>query len=106
MDPADLIINARWIIPVEPEGQVLDDHALVVRDGRILDLLPAAEAVQRYAARDVLLRPHHVLLPGLVNAHTHSPMTLFRGMADDLPLDIWLGRHIWPAEARWVDAGF
>jgi 5-methylthioadenosine/S-adenosylhomocysteine deaminase len=106
MDPADIIISARWIIPVEPEGQVLDDHALVVRDGRILDLLPAAEALRRYAAREVLQRPHHVLLPGLVNAHTHSPMTLFRGMADDLPLDIWLGQHIWPAEARWVDAGF
>jgi hypothetical protein len=51
MQPADLIITARWIIPVEPEGQVLDDHALVVRDGQIIDLLPAAEAMQRYVAR-------------------------------------------------------
>jgi 5-methylthioadenosine/S-adenosylhomocysteine deaminase len=106
MYPADLIISARWTIPVEPDGPVLDDHALVVRDGRILDLLPAAEAVQRYAPRELVRRPRHVLLPGLVNAHTHSPMTLFRGMADDLPLDTWLKEHIWPAEARWVDAGF
>jgi 5-methylthioadenosine/S-adenosylhomocysteine deaminase len=106
MYPADLIISARWTIPVEPEGQVLDDHALVVRDGRIVDLLPAAEATQRYAPRELIRRPQHVLLPGLVNAHTHSPMTLFRGMADDLPLDTWLNEHIWPAEARWVDGGF
>lgn len=106
MQPADLIITARWTIPVEPEGRVLDDHALVVRDGRILDLLPRAEAEQRYSARELVRRPQHVLLPGLINAHTHTPMTLFRGMADDLPLDTWLGQHIWPAEARWVDAGF
>lgn len=106
MQPADLIIAARWVIPVEPEGRVLEEHALVVRDGRIVDLLPAAEAAQRYAARDLIRRPHHVLLPGLVNAHTHTPMTLFRGLADDMPLNTWLERHIWPAEARWVDAGF
>ncbi len=106
MQPADLIITARWIIPVEPEGQVLDDHALVVRDGQIIDLLPAAEAMQRYVAPELIRRPNHVLLPGLVNAHTHSPMTLFRGFADDMPLDAWLGQHIWPAETRWVDAGF
>jgi len=106
MQPADLIITARWIIPVEPEGQVLDDHALVVRDGQIIDLLPSAEAIQRYVAPELIRRPNHVLLPGLVNAHTHSPMTLFRGFAGDMPLDAWLGQHIWPAEARWVDAGF
>ena len=106
MQPADLIITARWIIPVEPEGQVLDDHALVVRDGQIIDLLPSAEAIQRYVAPELIRRPNHVLLPGLVNAHTHSPMTLFRGFADDMPLDAWLGQHIWPAETRWVDAGF
>jgi len=106
MQSADLIITARWIIPVEPEGQVLDDHALVVRDGQIIDLLPSAEAIQRYVAPELIRRPNHVLLPGLVNAHTHSPMTLFRGFAGDMPLDAWLGQHIWPAEARWVDAGF
>ena len=106
MQSADLIITARWIIPVEPEGQVLDDHALVVRDGQIIDLLPSAEAIQRYVAPELIRRPNHVLLPGLVNAHTHSPMTLFRGFAGDMPLDAWLGQHIWPAETRWVDAGF
>jgi 5-methylthioadenosine/S-adenosylhomocysteine deaminase len=106
MTPADLLITARWIIPVEPAGAVLEDHALVVDQGRIRALLPAAEALARYAPRTRLDRPHHALLPGLVNAHTHAAMTLFRGLADDLPLETWLGEHIWPAESRWVTPDF
>ena len=50
--------------------------------------------------------PDHVLIPGLINAHTHSPMTLLRGLADDLPLMTWLNQHIWPAEQRWVNPEF
>ncbi len=106
MHPADLIITARWIVPVEPSGVVLDDHAVVVRDGRILAVVPRADALANYPASLRIDRPSHVLLPGLVNAHTHAAMTLFRGMADDLPLDIWLNQHIWPAETRWVTADF
>ena len=106
MEQADLLIAARWIIPVEPRGEVLEDHAIAVRDGRILALLPAAEAAQQFAAKLRIERPGHVLLPGLVNAHVHSAMTLFRGMADDLPLDVWLQQHMWPAEGRWVGPEF
>jgi len=106
MQSADLIISARWIVPIEPSGAVLEEHAVVVRDGRILALLPRAEALESYPATAQIDRPEHVLLPGLVNAHTHAAMTLFRGMADDLPLETWLNQHIWPAEARWVTADF
>jgi 5-methylthioadenosine/S-adenosylhomocysteine deaminase len=106
MEQADLIINARWIIPVVPQGAVLDDHALAVRDGRIVAILPQAESRDRFAADVCVDRPDHVLIPGLVNAHTHSAMTLFRGMADDMPLDEWLTQHIWPAEARWAGSDF
>ena len=106
MHPADSIITARWIVPIEPAGVVLEDHAVVVRDGRILALLPRAAALEAYPSASRIDRPRHVLLPGLVNAHTHAAMTLFRGMADDLPLDIWLNQHIWPAEARWVTPDF
>ena len=106
MHPADLIITARWIVPVEPSGVVLEEHAVVVRDGRILAVLPRADALAAYPTASRIDRPSHVLLPGLVNAHTHAAMTLFRGMADDLPLDTWLNQHIWPAEARWVTADF
>ncbi len=99
---ADLLIKARWIVPVDPEGQVLEAHALAVRDGVIVHILPNAEADLRWRAREVLSLDRHVLIPGLINAHTHAAMALFRGLADDLPLIDWLTRHIWPAEQRWV----
>ena len=106
MHPADFIITARWIVPVEPAGRVLEDHAVVIRDGRILAVLPRAAALEAYPSASRTDRPSHVLLPGLVNAHTHAAMTLFRGMADDLPLDTWLNQYIWPAEAHWVTPDF
>ena len=93
-------------MPVEPAGAVLEHHAVAVRDGKIEAVLPAAGAAARfpgYAARDL---PDHVLIPGLVNAHTHAAMTLLRGLADDLPLLRWLQEHIWPAEARHASADF
>jgi len=106
MESADTLLSASWIIPVEPAGTTLADHALVIRDGRILDILPTAEARRRYSAARVVDRPGHVVLPGFVNAHSHAAMSLFRGLADDLPLGEWLGRHIWPAEGRWASPGF
>ncbi|HRZ52735.1 MAG TPA: TRZ/ATZ family hydrolase [Candidatus Contendobacter sp.] len=104
--PIATLLNARWIVPVEPEGQVLEHHALAIEEGRILALLPQVEAAVRYRAATCLNFDHHVLLPGLINAHTHASMTLLRGFADDLPLMRWLQEHIWPAETRWVDPDF
>ncbi len=106
MQTADLLLTADWIVPIEPCGEALPNHALVVDAGRIVALLPAAEARRSFAAREVVERPGHVVLPGLVNAHTHAAMSLFRGLADDLPLDVWLRQYIWPAEARWADSDF
>ncbi len=96
----DLLIEAAWVLPVEPHGVVLSDHAVAVTADRIVDLLPIAAARGKYRAAQVVQLPRHALLPGLVNAHTHNPMTLMRGLADDLPLMDWLHNHIWPAEAR------
>lgn len=100
------LLDARWIVPVEPEGQVLEYHTLVIHEGRILAILPQAEAAIRYTAETHLHLDQHVLMPGLINAHTHASMALMRGLADDLPLMCWLQEHIWPAEMRWVDADF
>ena len=101
----DTIISARHIVPVVPGGTYVD-HALVIHQGRILDLLPELEARQKYSTPDWKKRPDHVLIPGLINAHTHLAMTLFRGIADDLPLQDWLQEHIWPAEQEWVGPDF
>ncbi|MGD8827639.1 MAG: TRZ/ATZ family hydrolase [Gammaproteobacteria bacterium] len=106
MQQADFIVEADWIIPVEPAGQVLAEHAVVVKDGRIVELAPAHQAARRYPEAKRVSRPGHVLMPGLVNAHTHAAMSLLRGLADDLPLMTWLKEHIWPAESRWVSADF
>lgn len=97
--PCDLVIEAGWVIPVEPHGVALESHAVAVDDGRILAVLPIAEARARYAPRQRVELPDSALLPGFVNAHTHNPMTLLRGVADDLPLMQWLTGHIWPIEA-------
>jgi 5-methylthioadenosine/S-adenosylhomocysteine deaminase len=102
----DTLIHARWIIPVEPHNTVLDHHAVAVHEGRILELLPSLEANEKYQAETEHRLDAHVLIPGLVNAHTHAAMSLFRGLADDLPLMEWLQNHIWPAEARWVSPEF
>lgn len=106
MREIDSLLHARWIVPVEPDGLVLYHHSLAIHEGRILELLPTAEAEQRYRARVVSHLPEHLLIPGLVNAHTHAAMSLLRGLADDLHLMDWLQHHIWPAETRWVNEEF
>ena len=106
MQPVDTLIEARWVLPVEPEGVVLDDHAVVIDAGRIQAILPHEQARSAYRPNQIVELGEHVLLPGLVNAHTHAGMTLMRGFADDLPLMRWLQEHIWPVESRWVGEEF
>ena len=100
------LILPRWVVPVEPDAVVLERHAVRVDDARIADLLPADEALRRFPDAERVELPEHVLIPGLVNAHTHAAMALMRGLADDLPLMRWLNEHIWPAEARHVTPEF
>lgn len=102
----DLRIDADWIIPVEPEGKVLEHYSLIVGEGRIQDILPSHEADVRYLFRERLRLPGHALIPGLVNLHSHAAMSLLRSYADDLPLMTWLNECIWPAEARWLSTSF
>lgn len=102
----DLLIEARWVVPVEPHAVVLEDHAVAVRDSKIVDILPQSEARARYEPAEHVQLGEHALIPGLVNSHTHNPMTLLRGLADDLPLMEWLQGHIWPAEAKFMGPEF
>ena len=106
MQPIDTLIHARWIIPVEPEGELLEYHSIAVHDGVIEALLPQDDAMARFSAANQVELNDHVVIPGFVNAHTHAAMSLFRGMSDDLALMDWLRDHIWPAEQRWVSADF
>ena len=103
---AGLRLDASWVIPVEPAGVILRDHSVVISDDRVLALLPHADAAAAYPQFTSIALPDRLLLPGLINAHTHAAMTLLRGYADDLVLQTWLQERIWPVEARWVDPKF
>src|SRR5262252_2516521 len=105
METVDLRLYALWTVPIEPDG-ALAHHALIVDAGRVAALVPAKEADRRFVARERVALPAHALLPGLVNAHTHAAMSLFRGIADDVPLQIWLEQHIWPREGRFTSPDF
>ena len=105
-EACDLLIEAGFVVPVVPHGVVLEHHAVAVTGGRIVAVLPVPEARLRFAPHETVSRPDAALIPGLVNAHTHNPMTLLRGVADDLPLNVWLQQHIWPIEAAVIGPDF
>ncbi len=102
----DQIVAASWVVPVEPRGVVLEDHAVLIAAGRIVALMPREQALAAYPGVPATMLPEHVLMPGLVNAHTHAAMALMRGIADDLPLMTWLNDHIWPAEGKVMGPDF
>jgi 5-methylthioadenosine/S-adenosylhomocysteine deaminase len=100
------LIQPGYLVPVRPSGVVLEDYSVAIERGSIVSLLPRHEAEQAFPAAEVISLPEHVLLPGLINMHTHSPMTLLRGYADDMDLHVWLRDHIWPAEQEFVGSSF
>lgn len=106
MKNVDLIINARWVVPVIPRNTVLERHSVVIDQGSIVALIPQEQAKQQYQAETEHSYDQHCVMPGLINNHTHTAMSLLRGLADDLPLMTWLNDHIWPAEKRWVSDSF
>jgi 5-methylthioadenosine/S-adenosylhomocysteine deaminase len=107
---ADLRINSHWIVTLENTANqvlthpVLIDYCLLVKDGIILAIEPQSSC--QISATETIDLGEQVLMPGWVNAHGHAAMSLFRGLADDLPLMTWLEQHIWPAEGRHVDEDF
>ncbi|WP_355660125.1 TRZ/ATZ family hydrolase [Halomonas salifodinae] len=102
----DLLIEARWLLPMSEGLPTLENHAIAIQGDTLLGPWPIAEARRHVAPREVLRLGHHALLPGLINAHNHAGMSLMRGYADDLALMTWLNEHIWPAEGALVDADF
>lgn len=101
----DTLIHSRWVVPVIPQGVVLDHYSVAISDGRISALMPRADTASIEAA-EVLELPGSALMPGLVNCHGHAGMALLRGYADDEPLMPWLENHIWPAEGAHVSEEF
>lgn len=100
------LIHARYVVPVRPQDVVLENYGVVVCDDVIRAVLPLAEAKESWPDAELIDLSDHLLIPGLVNAHTHAPMTLLRGYADDMELPVWLRDHIWPAEREFVGPEF
>ena len=100
------LIHARYVVPVRPRGVVYENYCVAVSNDLILDILPLPEARKIWPDAEIIRLPEHVLLPGLINAHTHTAMTLLRGFADDMELHVWLKEHIWPAEREFVGPEF
>ena len=100
------LLSAGTVLPVDPQDSILVDHSIAIDQGRIIDLLPTAEALQQYQANQHIEYDEHILMPGLINAHSHAAMSLLKGLGSDQPLQRWLNEHIWPTESRWVDAQF
>ena len=98
-EKVDLIVRDGLVLTLDQEGRKIEAGAVAVKDGRILALGPEEE-LRGYEAAEVLEAKGGLIMPGLINCHTHAAMTLFRGMADDLPLMDWLQNHIFPAEAK------
>ncbi len=100
------LIHPRYLVAVRPQGIVLENHSIAIEQGLIVSIMPRTESGQAYPEAESIELPDHVLLPGFINLHTHSPMTLLRGYADDMDLDVWLREHIWPAEQEFVGPSF
>lgn len=103
MQSVDTIINAKWVLPIAPHNCVLQNHSVVIHDGVILECLPTKDCASKYLCDNTRHLMAHIVMPGLINNHTHSPMNLFRGLADDIPLMTWLQEHMWPAESAVID---
>ena len=106
MKNIDTLLHARWIVPVDQQKSYLEHHSIAIHDDNIIDILPSDKVQDLYTAESELNYPNHVLMPGMINAHTHAAMNLFRGLSDDLALMDWLENHIWPAEVKWVNEDF
>ncbi len=101
---ADLLIKGGWIITVNPQMETIEDGAIAILDGEIAAVGTTADILSEYRAEEIIDASHSLVIPGLVNTHTHAAMTLFRGFADDAPLKVWLEKFIWPAEAKFINA--
>lgn len=106
MIKADIIAKADYVLKMDKGLTLITDGAIAIRNNTIAFVGPSEEVSAKYESGTVIGGPGMVAFPGLVNTHTHAAMVYFRGLADDLPLKVWLEKHIWPAEERWLSTEF
>src|SRR3989339_1544603 len=101
-----LMIKAKYVLPMDEKLSVIRDGLVVIEKNKILAVGTEIELGDKYVAEETVDTGNSILIPGLINTHTHAAMAYFRGLADDLPLDDWLFNHIFPAEAKYVSEEF
>jgi len=106
MEKVDLIVCGDHVIPMDGDYSAIEDGAVAVIGTKIAAVDTRANVTAKYSSDDVIDGKDRVVLPGLINTHTHAAMVFMRGMADDMPLKVWLEEHIWPAENRWLSPEF
>lgn len=99
------MIKGKYILPIDDKLTVIKNGFVAVSKNKIAAVGEVCE-IANYHAKEIIDAGNSIVMPGLINTHTHAAMSYFRGLADDLPLDIWLKEHIWPAEAKYVNANF
>ena len=106
MDRVDILIKNGLIVTIDKDMQIIEDGAVAIKNGNIVDVGLTKEIDLKYNSDKTINASSKIVMPGLINAHTHSGMTYFRGLADDLPLDKWLNNYIWPTEAKFLSEEF
>lgn len=101
----DLIIKGKYVLTINKEMVIFENGAVVIDDSKIIDI-GNHDILEKYQSKNLIDAGNSIIMPGLINTHTHAAMTYFRGLADDLLLDEWLTKHIWPAEAKFVNKDF
>ncbi|MEW6116198.1 MAG: amidohydrolase [Nitrospirota bacterium] len=106
MESVDYIVRGDYVLTIDERMDTIVDGAVAVKDRRIIDVAPSESILRDYQCDRIVGGEGRVVLPGLINTHTHAAMVYFRGLADDLPLKVWLEEHIWPAENSLLSSGF
>lgn len=100
----DLVVSTKWALTQDPQLGDLENISIIIKSKKIKDLIPTEDLDKKYHYEDQIRAD--IIIPGFVNAHTHAAMVAFRGLADDLPLMVWLKEHIWPREKKYVNREF
>lgn len=102
----DYLIKTKWLVTMVPSCKLVENATVAIKNGMIFGMHDDLNDLPNYQADQIVKLDEHILIPGLINLHTHAAMTLMRGIADDLPLMAWLNEHIWPAEQAVISEEF
>ncbi|MFH1822391.1 MAG: amidohydrolase family protein, partial [Patescibacteria group bacterium] len=96
MTKCDLAVKGKYVLPINSKLDIIKEGMVLISGNKIIDIGENCNLKEKYQAKEIIDAGNSIVMPGLINTHTHAAMTYFRGLADDLPLKEWLEKHIWP----------